>query len=408
MDTSVSWHFHKENYKKYDSIFKELASTINIEYRQDKDYLCNLLTNFLNKNNYKIALHLDNQAASLISSNIKDTSLLKSEQTLYCYNNSDYSFLVFSERAIFLEPKLVTEFISRYEIFPDLERHVLDKNSYIYKFIREREHDGEYLWNISRRKDNYGIFSYKNINGQKTINKDFLIPNSLPETEYIKYEKQLNTPYLEYDTLVEEILIKAYLNGYEEFIQKLDEFISQSFFTFEVFENNDYLLPEAWDYLPRNVFFTTYENGCNKYIFFDTEAKYKKNISKSLYLAYVVFELERFLQFSEEKMYNIYAMLINKYKIGDFWNFAKRQRRIECDDIMYFNKKFGNCYQQVENYFNQNSKKNLCEIENKNSYKSSYKSKLKKILKKVLTPVRYPIRLTKKLYKYFYRFVKWC
>ena len=129
--------FHKENWQKYDSIFKELAPKINVEYKPDKEYLCQLMTNYMKNNNYKVDWHLDNGAASLMPHNIKDNSILKKEPVFYCYNNSPFRFVVFSERAIFLEPELVTEFINQHDIFPDLERHILFINMLVIKIKKE-------------------------------------------------------------------------------------------------------------------------------------------------------------------------------------------------------------------------------------------------------------------------------
>lgn len=347
--------FHKENWQKYDSIFKELSLKIGIEYKADKEYLCNLMTDYMKKNNYKVDWHLDNGAASLMPHNIKNQSLYKSEPTLYCYNTSSFTFVVFSERAIFYNPELTTEFINKHEIFIDLERHILDKNSNIYKFIKNRLENNEYLWSFSRRKNEFSMFIYKNTDGIDTFDKIVLNSNDQIDTNFIHYEEQKNLQCIKNKELFEDILVKTYIKkGYDKFINLLDKFIGEIFFRYEQSENNFYLNGIAWDYLPKNIFYNQYQNGCEDYIIFDTEAKYKKSIKKSYYIAILVMELERCLFFDEAYMYKIYTYFVEKYKLEDIWAWSKNQRKIEIDEILYSNTIGGNCYEQINTLLCQN------------------------------------------------------
>ncbi len=346
--------FHKENWQKYDLIFKEIAPKIGIEYKADKDYLCQLMTDYMKKNGYKVAKHLDNGAASLMPQNIKDNSILKSEPTLYWYNNSSFRFFVFSEDAIYYEPELVTEFINSYDIFLDLHRHILDSNSYIYKYIKERMQNCEYLWSFAKRKDKFSVFSYKNINGIKSFTKHFMPEQECLETNYVTYTKQENIQYIDCKIKVDDILIKTYIHkGYNAFLDVLDKFLSELFFKYEIPENSNYLMPNAWDYLAKNVFYIEYENNI-EYLFFDTEAKYNKPIHKSQAIANVIIDLDDKYFFTWEEKYAIYRYFINKYFIEDIWAWTTKQRNKEVREITLNPVNKRNCKDFVEDFLQEN------------------------------------------------------
>lgn len=366
--------FHKENWQKYDAILKELARKIGVNYKADKEYLCNLLTDYMMKNGYHVAWHLDANACSLIPENIKDKSLFK-EPVLYCYKNSAFKFVVFSEEAIFYEPELVTEFISQYDIFLDLHRHVLDKNSNIYKFIKSRMLKNEYLWSFSKRKDKYSLFSYKNKDDIKSFDKRFVPRQTQFSTKHILYKEDLNIKYINCKIKVEDILLGTLVKvGYQAFIQELDKFISELFYKYELFTNSNYLKEIAWDYLPRNVFFDD-----NNYIFFDREAKYIKPIRKSQCIANIVLDLNNNFYFNETEKYNLYKYFINKYNLEDIWAWSVTQREKEVGELLYTNKV--NCYEEVnsfiENCINENF--DIISTENNQTYNNETLEKLDSI-----------------------------
>lgn len=344
--------FHKENWQKYDSIFRELAPKINVEYKPDKEYLSNLLTDYMKLNGYKVAKHLDNCAASLMSHNIKDSSIIKSEPMLYCYTKPDdrfFSFVVFSEEAIFFEPELTTEFINQYSIFTDLELHVLDANSYIYEYIKERMQDNEYLWSFVIRKDNISVFSYKNKCGNKSFSKKFLIDCNEYKTDFVNYQKQTDIKYIDCKTKVSDILLENFIkNSYESFLLHLDEFFKELFAKYETKEDLNFLEPQAWDYLPRNVFYIKKDDETVEYLFFDTEAEYNKQILKSQAIANIILDFDDKFYFSQEEKYNLYKYFIEKYSIEDIWDLAKQQRQKEIDDIIGSDIVHKSCYQETE------------------------------------------------------------
>lgn len=351
--------FHKENWQKYDSIFKDLAPKIGVEYKADKEYLCNLMADYMKENGYKVAKHLDNGAASLIPQNIKDTSILKSEPTLYWYNNSTFRFFVFSEEAIYYEPELVTKFINIYDIFLDLQRHVLDSNSYIYRYVKSRMQNGEYLWSFAKRKDKFSVFSYKNIDGVKSFKKHFIPEQECLKTDYVTYIKQDNLQYLNCNVKVEDILLGTYVvNGYDAFLWKLDNFLGELFFKYELSENINYLMPVAWDYLPKNVFCIEKQYVAPEYIFFDTEAKYNKPIRKSQAIANVVLEFDDKFFFSDEERYSIYKYFVNKYVLEDIWVWAQNQRKREITEIIFNPISHDTCDNAIELLIQNNSIKN--------------------------------------------------
>ncbi len=348
---SLLYHgvFHKENWWKYNSVFESLAPKIGVDYKSDKGYLCKLMTTFLKNNGYEIAAHLDNKASSLILDNIKDDSLLK-ETTLYCYKTLPYSFVVFSERAIFYEPELVTEFVNKHDIFPDMERHVLDKTSSIYNFLKNREkNENEYLWNFSRRNKEVSVFTYRNSNGKKSLEKHFIGGLSHVDTEYITYNAQSDIPYCEGAVKYEDELLKTYIDcGKDLFLKKLEDFVEWVFARFYLKDDADFLNLEAWDCLPRNVFFFVDRDLEERFVFFDTEAEYKNKIRKSYWLAILAFELERFLYFNTLESYTVYFNFIKKYKLDDIWLDARKQRDREIAEIC-FNQ--NEClYEKVEAY----------------------------------------------------------
>lgn len=365
--------FHKENWQKYDSIFRELALKINVEYKPDKDYLCNLMTDYMKKNDYHVAWHLDYRACSLITNNIKDKSLFK-DPVLYCYKNSTDRFLIFSEEAIFHEPELVTEFISQYDIFLDLHRYILDKNSSIYKFIRSRVPKREYLWSFAKRKDKISLFSYKNIDSIKTFDKRFIPRQKVLSTDFIEYTEEENIKYIDCKTKVEDILIDSYVkSGYKSFLVELDKFVSELFFRFELLENDNYLQGESWDYLPRNVFYD------EKYIFFDTEAKYKKPIRKTQAIANIVLDFNYKFNFSEDEKYEIYKYLTDKYMLTDTWEWCKNQRKVEVKEIIDNTNNQKMCYNCVEEMFKKTSECFIQKIESKINLNDSNMSFLDKL-----------------------------
>lgn len=340
--------FHKENWQKYDSIFKELAIKIGVDYRTDKEYLCNLMTDYMKKNGYHVAWHLDNQATSLIPNNIKDKILFK-DPVLYCYKNSDFKFVVFSEEAILYEPELVTEFISQYDIFLDLHRHILNENSNIYRFIKTRTSKGEYLWAFAKRKDIYSLFSYKNIDGIKSFDKQFIPQQNILNTDYVEYKEEKNIKYIDCKIKVDDILIGSLVkNGYDAFILELDKFISEMFYRYEILENSNYLKGECWDFLPRNVFFDYI------YIFFDTEAKYRTPIKKAQCIANIILDFSEKFFFSEDKKYEIYKHFTNKYGLEDIWEWCKNKRISEVNEIIFHPANSKSCYCGVEDILQDN------------------------------------------------------
>ncbi len=349
--------FHQENLQKYDKTLKKLAINLGIEYKSEKEHLRSLITDYIKNNNYKIYEHLCNKSTSLVVENIKDKSILKKEPEYYCYNNSDFRFLVFSEDAILYEPEMVTEFINIYGEFLDLDIHILDKKSPIYNFVKEKYKENEKLWHFRKRYYDISVFSYKKSNNKESFSKNFLSGKKTIKSKHFTYNEEINVPKINNRTTFLDILLKKYVeNGEEIFLGELDNFISEVFCKFECSKKN-YLKPIAWDALPKNCFYKT-ENGKIEYIFFDFDKDiiYNKPLKKSMYLVNVLIDFDYKFNFSISKKYDFYKIFINKYKLKDVWINGCIQRYIEILETIKLT--YNNCYEIVENVL-KIKKKNL-------------------------------------------------
>ena len=380
--------FHKENWQKYDSIFKEIAPKIGVEYKPDKEYLCQLMTDYMKKNNYKVAKHLDNKAASLIIKNIKDNTILKKSTEFYCYNHDDFRFLVFSEDAIFYNPELVTKCINCYDIFPDLHKHVIDKHSSIYKFTRKRHNQGEKLWHFTKRYNDVSLFSYKNQKNIATFNKEFLSGKNKVCSEYFTYVTEKNIKPLNYNKTVLDLLLEKYVkNGFENFQLELEKFVNEVFYRFQDKDSFHYLDPIAWDLLPKNCF---YNEDTSEYVFFDKEVFYNKPLNKSMFIANLVLDFDGKFQFSMNEKYEIYSLIINKLRLEDMWSWVAIQRQKEVQPIVHWTQY--SCYDSVSQTLN---KKNILQkvFSVKNEYSGNKKHKVINLLG---TKIKFKIKETAK------------
>lgn len=362
--------FHKENWQKYDTVFSNIAPRIGVEYRSDKEYLCNLMTNYMKKNNYKVAKHLDNKAASLMINNIKDKKIMKQEPEFYYFSNNNNSrFLVFSDDAIFYKPALVTKLIDLYDIFLDLHKRELSKNSSLYKYIKKCYKKGQKIWHFNKRYDDISVFAYTNNRKKISFDKKFLSGKRKIISEYLTYIEELNVKDLGFENTVLDNLLETYIQkGMNYFNIELEKFVSEVFYRFQDEKLSDCLRPVSWDLLPKNCF---YDCKNLRYIFFDKEVLYNKPLSKSMYLANLVIDFDNKFQFTNDEKYMIYKNLVDKFRLEDIWYWMQLQRYKELVQICCTNN--SSCYDLTNLFLKRNSFECLFSVKNKYSHGKKHK-----------------------------------
>lgn len=318
--------FHKENWQKYDAIFKRIAPEIGVEYKADKKYLCRLMTDYMKTNSYIVAKHLDKGAAALIEKNIRNKKILKKENVFYIYENN-YSCVVFHEKAIFENPELVTKFISEYDIFIDLERHRLDKKSPVYSYVNKAfKTKKECCWKFRNTVNDISCLSY---NPQSGFQRVFLSGRERNETDALIYTEERNIPFIEGKNFNIK-LIEEYVNhGEQAFLNEMDKFIQVLFNTFQDTTNPSFLDGSAWDMLPKNCF-----EKDRRFIFFDREAFCKYPLSKSLMLANIFLDFNYRFWFTREERYKFYRYFIEKHHLNDSFVDAEQRRSPEIVKIL--------------------------------------------------------------------------
>lgn len=286
---SLLYHglFHKENYEKYISIFQSLAVQLGIEWRNDKNYLCTLLSSWLIDNHYECQLHLDGAAAVLQPQNFRLGMTPRTAPVIYVYKqyfqNRCYSISYISEELIRYNSKLFTSLVRPLDSLLALQRNVLRNDSTIYHEFVTRQQKGELFWKYSVRMDDVSEMVYTHIYGMRPkFEKHFLSGNNQVSNDSIICCEEKNIPYIEGVLEVDHLMELSVLGGIEAVQKELCAFIETVFVKFA--KDDKHVSQNAWDAMPKNCFFT--EDG--SYQFFDLEMFSKAPIKKSSLVAQVV------------------------------------------------------------------------------------------------------------------------
>lgn len=287
---SLLYHglFHKENYLKYEEIFRKTAPELGIEYKNDKKYLCQLLSDYLRYNGYGCSMHLDAEAGSLNEKNV-DGVVRKEYPKFYVYHDES-STLIVSEQLIRDNPKLFTRFIHPYDSIMDIEKHVLVNVNGICDEFNERLNKGEFLWRFSPRFEQLSELVYIHEPEQTPyFRRKFLIDNLTAEDETIIYEEEEHVDWIEgytLDKLIKEAFLSSGNQDVESVVNILKPYIDYIFNNFKM-EKDDCLQGIVWDAKPQNCM--VLEKG--EYKLFDLEVKSKIPVKKSFFIAKCVHQV---------------------------------------------------------------------------------------------------------------------
>ena len=273
--------FHKENYKKYEDIFRSLSEIINADYIDDNEYLIGSLSDYMLEKDYKVQLHLDNKAGHLCMDNIP-LHLLGNETVFYIfksfYKDQIVGITVVSKRLIYMNSSLFTDIVQSYDKWLYLDNSILNAESPLYAYVSKREKEcGEYLWKFSKRYDDISVMSYFDDAKKREFKKSFW-SNRLSIGSDVIYLTE-SSDYVESGIKVVDYYATCFIKGGRgELLKAIKNFLHQLFIKYSADASS--LRGEAWDLCSKNCFVRE-----DQYIFFDMEARYKKNIEKSFMVA---------------------------------------------------------------------------------------------------------------------------
>jgi len=312
---SLLYHglFHKENFIKYSKIFHKLAKKLNIDYQDNKEYLTPLLCKYLKSNGFTgIKKHLDLRSGRLLVDNINDKSLLNTKPKFYQYlHKANHTLLVFEEKAISINPELVTSLVKPLDLFVDLERHVLSSKSKLYAILLKRLKKSEIIWKFSNRYDDIMVLSYIWTPEEHYFSKRLLSGNKCIIGQNVTYKSEEYIDYINgqlYSNFLKQLYVKQ---GEEALLEHILRFINYIFERFKIEmlnkdlkskATNDMLLSgKAWDMLPKNCFYIG-----DTFVLFDFEATFNHTISKQNAVFNIIQNIYIILGKNAEKQFSAY------------------------------------------------------------------------------------------------------
>lgn len=308
---SLLYHglFHKENYAKYLGDLARIAPQIGVSLRNDKEYLCGLLSKWMLDNRYSCRLHLDGQAAHLNPQNLR---LGLTDRTrnprIFAYPvirfGACITYNYICEALLRDNEAFFGALIQSEDPLCDLDRHVLDPRSPLYRELLTRYLRGDMCWRYSVRCGDISEMSYSHPDGSAPVlTKRFLSGRSSVAGRNVIYRQEVSQ-MTHKGRLVSDLLgLKATEAGVPEAYAYLRRFVSAVIGQFSVDANT--LQPVAWDMLPKNCLFT--ETG--EYQFFDFEAEFREVLPLSYYLGVLAEHAGNIWSFTGAERNELYVQL---------------------------------------------------------------------------------------------------
>lgn len=307
---SLLYHgiFHKNNIKKYEGELIEIAKKLRIDYKDNHEHLCCLLGDWLTVNGYKIKKHLDRDCASLQEDNIPYKKLIDTSRKIYYYQGYyDGNIILtvfFDEDMIRIDPEFLTKLIKPCDLFIDLERHVLRKDSTVYQILCQRQMQGEYLWRYTIRYGELAELKYIHTLKENYVYKGFL--NQISEIDGTVHIKAQGKMSIFREGLYEEELKKVYLMGKEKWYK---ESVRYARYIIEKFKIEEKMLDGmAWDALPKNMIRLE-----NEWWMFDTDAYLTESLSVLRYIAIYVEYMSLLFAWEENDAWLFYKALCKEF-----------------------------------------------------------------------------------------------
>lgn len=250
------------------------------------------------------------------------------------YNEDKNKFCIFTEKIVKKLPKLVKNICRDYsEAIP-----TKDISNPLLRYVQQKYNQGELCWQFKKVGNCVSVFTFSSKNNK--IFKYFLSGEKRVVFQNVTYIEDNDIDVYDFEVTVADILKEKWENNCREsFLQELENFINEVFLKFPDNQNDKCLSPVAWDILPKNCFYD--DKKCN-YIFYDKEVLYNHEFNKSMYLANLCIDIGYSLKMQICEMEDLYARLIDKYKLDNIWEQAFKQRAFDIEMIVNANS--DSCY----------------------------------------------------------------
>lgn len=302
---SLLYHglIHKTNYKKYLSIFTNLASKINVDFKDEIECLKFQLYNWMKNHNYKYTKHLD--YGNLHQENVFNKKYIKKHPDYYIFQNY-WGTSIIEKKIISLYPELATNLALRFSPFIELETHKLSIDSKQFNVFKKDLKNDALFVTYTKRYGKIGrtrCFYKKN---KLYIKKDFIGLTQKVKSKHLiinGYEKVRKF----YNGKSYYQLLEESLNDIEKFKHYLEIYIQEIFYRFQD-TKSDKLIGKSFDMLPQNCIVLN-ENE-HKFIFFDFEYSIIGGMDKS----YMIYRCLAHLHMNFNKK-EIYDYLCTKFNL---------------------------------------------------------------------------------------------
>lgn len=317
--------FHKENYLKYESIFKNLSlQLLGKVWQNDKEYLCNLLSDWLIDNHYECQLHLDGDAGVLQTQNFRKGIQAKQTPVIYAYyqdiQGEHYNVTYISENLIRVNGKLFTSIVRPLDSLLCLQKNVLRNDTQLYHDLTTREQMGEFLWKYSIRLDDISEMVY--IHEKENLSyfrKRFVSGRAKIENTDIECHEEPYIPFKSGILVSDRMKWIALIKG-EDFLKKELYIFAKEVFKEYATDDETLLQPLAWDAVPKNCFYT----DTGQYYFFDLEIHAKFPLKKEFVLAQIVRQACQEVAYDKQKTNDIFSQISEQFGMTglDFYTYC--------------------------------------------------------------------------------------
>ena len=307
---SLLYHglIHKTNYKKYEEIFKELARKLEISYKDDVDYLKELLYLWMKTFKYQYTRHLDHGV--LHKENVINRKSIKRKPDFYVFRNY-WGTSIINSRLIAFHPEVATSLVFRFSPFVELKERILPYKSKLFKVYHHDLKKNTLFVTYTKRYGKIGRTVCFSDKGKNWIKKDFLgLKQHVKMEHLILHGYEPVREFLNQKTFYQILAENVYKNP-PKFKYFMELFIQELFTRFEKKGTNK-LNGKAFDMLPQNCIIVN--ETLHDFLFFDFEYELRGDMDKSYMIYRCIQHLH--LDFDKKAMYDY---LCDKFKVPNTW-----------------------------------------------------------------------------------------
>lgn len=316
---SLLYHglLHKENFIKYSSELKAIAPNLGIDWKDDKEYLCELLSCWLQENRYTCRKHLDQRAGCLQTHNLRNGLEVFRYPEIYAYIVSEgtwrFSVAYICNELIRDNSELFSSLIQPNDPLFDVEKHVLKCDTPLYwELVARYNEESEFYWKYTLRYQDISLMTYSHKGEESYFTKKFLSNKNFVTNGVIKYFCERNIEIIHSGQLESEFLCETMLKeGISGLSAELIKYINVVFEKYKSSLDENFLTGQAWDAVPKNCMIT--DGG---YAFFDFEAVFCGEIEKIFVLAAIVKQTVDFIELDHEQEKILYEICKNTFGLG--------------------------------------------------------------------------------------------